>query len=63
MGHVDNSLRHHGLIATSPSWRRHFRRTPAVPRAHRRSIAPAPLFDAWFALWQAFCRFWFHGAR
>jgi hypothetical protein len=52
MGEQRNSLRHHGMMATSPGWRRHF-----WPARHRVAPAFTPPRDAaafWpvvFALW------------
>jgi hypothetical protein len=52
MGGLRNSLRHHGMIATSPGWRRHF-----WPARQRTVLAVRPVQDA-HGFWPALFSFW-----
>lgn len=43
MGHINNSLRHHGMIATSSSWRRFWLKHPLLAHQSKKTaptIAP-----------------------
>lgn len=52
MGDTRNRLRHHGMIATSPGWRRHF---PPARRSSALAVLPT---RAAIPFWPAMVAFW-----